>query len=495
MVRAVRSKNPPSINVIPVRHSATNRRTDASSGAKALDGSADVVWRKYFYRHWLSLTTLLKASAARSLRLIFAGRFVRGSRSRIPALPAFGRGHATCRGAGMTGAFLGALSIFICTLIFLPSNGVAKTASTPELEGILQKIASRHYRWIALRAEVLLFFAKEGDPNAMCGGDLLYQRLDERMLLTCVDARQELMFVFRTLDRRFDLYLPSQNTVYHGSIFDLEDSPDLSSHLKARDLYRALKPMAVDPRRAKIERNNSLVTSLDVYGRGTHEKKLVRKLYLTPEGDVRGELFYNAKEQPVTEIQRYDFREFRSPVGAYDSIIFPKKITIMSPETKKGSAVFFTRVTALDTIDPLEFILRIPPGTQEVFLEEKDPRFQPSNTSESEAQHLLQRSEVRLTPKAARFQDSKASAQRTAAPVPPIKKAPVYLAAPREKPAAKKTPQAPEPVAAPVVPASLPKDASTNTDADIVVEDQSPEGPSSATDAQTTLDPSVDPAV
>ncbi|MDD5226273.1 MAG: hypothetical protein PHV97_03690, partial [Candidatus Omnitrophica bacterium] len=156
-------------------------------------------------------------------------------------------------------------SFFLASLLisFLSFSPFARAETVPgsELEGILQKIESRHYRWIAIRADVLLFFAKAGDPNAMCGGELLYQRLDERMFLTCVDARQELMFVFRTLDRRFDLYLPAQNTVYHGSIFDLEDSPDIESHLKARDLYRALKPMAVDPRRAKVERTNSLVTS------------------------------------------------------------------------------------------------------------------------------------------------------------------------------------------------------------------------------------------
>ena len=260
--------------------------------------------------------------------------------------------------------------LFIALLGF-GSLSWAETAPSAELEGILQKIESRHYRWIAIRADVLLFFAKTGDPNAMCGGELLYQRLDERMFLTCVDTRQELMFVFRTLDRRFDLYLPAQNTVYHGSIFDLEDSPDIESHLKARDLYRALKPMAVDPSRTKVERTNSAITSLDVYGRSEDEGTLVRKLYLTPEGDVRGELFYDSKKRPITEIQRYDFRELRGHVGSYDSIIFPKKITILSPETKKGSAIFFTRVTALDTIDPLEFILRVPPGTKEIFLDEK----------------------------------------------------------------------------------------------------------------------------
>ncbi len=372
-----------------------------------------------------------------------------------------------------------ALRSFFLTVLFASLLGLgpvsgAETAPDAELEGILQKIESRHYRWIAIRADVLLFFAKEGDPNAMCGGELLYQRLDERMFLTCVDTRQELMFAFRTLDRRFDLYLPAQNTVYHGSIFDLEDSPDIESHLKARDLYRALKPLAVDSRRTKVERTNSAITSLDVYGRNAAEGTLVRKLYLTPEGDVRGELFYDPKGRPVTEIQRYDFRELRGRVGSYDSVIFPKKITITSPETKKGSAIFFTRVSALDAINPMEFILRVPPGTKEVFLDEKDPRYRPSKTS----------------------------AESTATPVPPIKTVPVYLAQPRKIPTAKKIPvpaqkekkppKAPEPAAAPVSTSDITTVSPANADAGIALSDQLPEGPSSASDAQTTLDPSVD---
>ncbi|MFH1208447.1 MAG: hypothetical protein V1673_02670 [Candidatus Omnitrophota bacterium] len=371
-------------------------------------------------------------------------------------------------------SFFGAF--FFVSLLSCASVSLAEAPPNTELEGILRKIESRHYRWIAIRADVFLFFAKGGDPNAMCGGELLYQRLDERMFLTCVDARQELIFIFRTFDRRFDLYLPAQNTVYHGSIFDLEDSPDIESHLKARDLYRALKPMAVDPRRAKIERTNFAITSLDVYGRNEKEGALVRKLYLTPESDVRGELFYNAEGRPVTEIQRYDFREIQGHAGSYDSVIFPKKITILSPETKKGSAIFFTQVTALDTVDPLEFILRVPPGTKEVFLDERDPRYQRSKTT---------------------------AAAPGPAPVSSAKTVPVYLAKPREIPKTKitpppaqkekKTPEAPKPAAAPTLPVSV--NVPENTDADMAPEGPSPAESSSASDAQTTLDPSVGPSL
>ena len=170
----------------------------------------------------------------------------------------------------------------------------AKAAPNIELEGILQKIESRSYRWIAIRADVLVFFAGAGNAQAMCGGELLYQRLDERMLLSCVDTHKELVFVFRTFDRRFDLYLPSQNTVYHGSIFDLEGSPDIESHLKARDLYRALKPLAVDSRHVRIERDNSAITSLEIFNARNGKDVLARKLLLTPKGDVRGEVYYDA---------------------------------------------------------------------------------------------------------------------------------------------------------------------------------------------------------
>lgn len=264
------------------------------------------------------------------------------------------------------------LSVLALTLFSSP----APAASDPgALESILQKIEARHYRWVAIRTEVLLFFAVSGNSSAMCGGELLYQRLDERIFLPCVDPQKNLVFVFRSLDRRFDLYLPAQRTIYHGSIFDMEDSPDIESHLKPRDLYRALKPSAFDPDRTEIERNDPVSILLNVYDKKNGERALERKIYLTPEGDVLGELYYGLKGQPLTQIQRYDFREIPAKVSSFRSIFFPKKITIVSPQTQKGSALFFTNVKALDSLDPLEFILRVPMGTREVFLDEKIPEF------------------------------------------------------------------------------------------------------------------------
>ncbi len=263
------------------------------------------------------------------------------------------------------------LSLLIPGLLLFSSMSAAAADPKP-LEAILQKIESRHYRWVAIRAEVLLFFAVSGDSRAMCGGELLYQRLDERMFLPCVDPKKNLVFVFRTLDRRFDLYLPGKNTLYHGSIFDMEDSPDIESHLKPRDLYRALKPSAFDPDHTEIERSGPMNITLNVYNEKRGKKSLEKKLYLAPAGDVLGEVYYGPEGQPLTQIQRYDFREVPAEVSSFHSIIFPKKITIISPATQKGSALFFANVKALDTVDPLEFLFQVPPGTKEVFLDEKN---------------------------------------------------------------------------------------------------------------------------
>jgi hypothetical protein len=375
------------------------------------------------------------------------------------------------------------LAFFFVSFLGPGSFSWAETAPNTELEGILRKIESRHYRWIAIRADVLLFFAKTGNLNAMCGGELLYQRLDERMFLTCVDAQQELTFAFRTLDRRFDLYLPSQNTVYHGSIFDLEDSPDIESHLKARDLYRALKPMAVDSRRTKIERTNSAITSLNVYGRNETKETLERKLYLTPEGDVRGELFYDSKERPVTEIQRYDFRELQGHVGAYDSFIFPKKITITSPGTKKGSAIFFSRVTALDAIDPLNFLLRVPPGTKEIFLDEKDPRFAPptpaNNLKTAKKTPLSNPTSLKNTGAAPQLKSETKFVKKV--PQPPLRK---KGSTPKSEGPQKSQIKISTKTVSPV-----------NAGTDTTTVAQPAAGPISTPNDQTTLDPSVEPSV
>lgn len=268
------------------------------------------------------------------------------------------------------------LLLFTAVALFPFRVLAEKPVPRPELETLLKQIEHRHYRWIAFRADVILFFVAPGSSKqTMCGGELLYQRLDERMLLSCYDSNKDLVFVFRTLDRRFDLYMPSQNTLYHGSVFDLEDSPEIESHLKLIDLYRALKPGMFDLRYTEVDTASDVKVSLNVFGSANGGSYLSRKLYVTPAGDVVGEVFFNPEGQALTEIQRYDFQEIDARAGAFKSVYFPKKVTIISPQSGKNTAIFFNKIKPLDAIDSYEFLLRIRKGTQEVFLKEVDPRF------------------------------------------------------------------------------------------------------------------------
>ena len=233
-------------------------------------------------------------------------------------------------------------------------------------------------------------------------------------------------------------------------------------------------------------------TNLDVYSPKDGKDILSRKLFLSPEGDVRGEVYYDSAGRSATEIQRYDFLEIPGQSGSFRSIIYPKKITIISPETQKGTALFFSNVKAQDTIDPLEFLLRLPPGTKEVFLDEKGSRSPASKKSEN----------------AVRLQAPKRATPPLPAPVPPVKEVPVYYAKPREVPeekavphpvvkaekrAAVKKPTGPRPAAPASAPATTSNDKNVSKEADLVGEEARPVDQTSPAYDQGSLDPSVEP--
>jgi hypothetical protein len=100
---------------------------------------------------------------------------------------------------------------------------------------------------------------------------------------------------------------------------------------------------------------------------------------------VVGELFFDPEDRTLTDIQRHDFREIEERVGSFKSVYFPKKVTIVSPETGKNTAIFYGKVTHLDSIDAYQFLLRIQKGTKEVFLDEVDPRFSLMGAAEPSA--------------------------------------------------------------------------------------------------------------
>ena len=266
------------------------------------------------------------------------------------------------------------LLIIILTLAF-PFAGLQAETSPNDLGTLLKLLEARNYRWIGIQSNVIFSFIAPGGSQAICGGELRYQRLDEKMLLVCSDQKGDLLFIFRTLDRRFDLYLPSQQTLYHGSIFDLQDSPEIESHLKLLDLYRALKPMTFNPRNAEIDNLTGATIILNIFSENAEPRYLTRKLYMTPQGDVIGEVYFSKEGKPVTEIRRQEILEIPTHHTAFPSIFFPKRVTLVSPETGKNTAILFSKVKSVDVIEDVDWLFPVPEGTREVFLQEKDPRF------------------------------------------------------------------------------------------------------------------------
>ena len=195
-------------------------------------------------------------------------------------------------------------------LLFFPFTSKRLVATTPaEMTAeIVKKIETRRGNWIAMKADLHLYFL-EGGHRAACRAELAYQRLEERILLKGYNAKEELLFVFKTNDRNFEIYLPKQRKVYRGDIFTLEDSPDIESTLKPLDLYRALKPMAIPLPQTEIKNLEGGNISLRIMGMRQDKPYLARRILATKEGDVQVEIYYSFEEKPMTIIRRSNFKE------------------------------------------------------------------------------------------------------------------------------------------------------------------------------------------
>ncbi len=139
----------------------------------------------------------------------------------------------------MTCGILFSILIFCVSPLTFAKNQDLSNAS------LLRLLHNRRGNWIALNGDLSLEFLTPQGKKVTCRAELVYQRLDEKILLKGFNEKNEPLFIFKTSDRNFELYLPLISEFYHGSIFDLEDSPEIQSHLKALDLYRALKPGGV----------------------------------------------------------------------------------------------------------------------------------------------------------------------------------------------------------------------------------------------------------
>ncbi len=252
-----------------------------------------------------------------------------------------------------------------------PAWATPQTQDRPSPNTIVRSIHERRGNWIALKAGLNLEFITPQGRKIICRGELAYQRLDEKILLRGFNEKNELLFAFKTLDRNFQLYLPLIGEDAHGSIFDLEDSPDIQSQLRALDLYRALKPGAIPVERmnAVWQKNGNILIKIK---KGKTGDLLSREILASPKGDVLKEVFYSAAGTPSAEIFRSEFREIKSKI--VPKSFFPHRIEItaypLAPKSgaPKKTVLLFTRLELLSEIPASDFKFSIPENTKRLKL-------------------------------------------------------------------------------------------------------------------------------
>jgi hypothetical protein len=223
----------------------------------------------------------------------------------------------------------------ISALLFSFSPSLLFSQTEPSaLPALIQKVEARRGTWTGYKAQIEIQFTAASGKQASCQGTLAYHRLDEMILLQCYGNKEKRVFTLKTTDREFELYLPGHRTVYKGSIFALEDSPAIESHLRAWDLYRAFKPMVIPSENTgiKTSEQGTIVTVLRV-----REGAAVpaRELTVSPEGDIVSEIYYGLSGKTSVEIQRSEFQEIGA-VTAGTSTAYPRHIRILSHKESGG---------------------------------------------------------------------------------------------------------------------------------------------------------------
>ncbi len=235
----------------------------------------------------------------------------------------------------------------------------------------IRKIENRRGTWLNLRTGLKMNFTSAQGKKASCDADLVYDRLNEKILLKGYNVQKKLLFAFRTDDRDFKLYLSSANTDFFGSIFDLEDSPAIHSHLKALDLYRALKPAAI-PADAQIETETGGNIRLKVMGK----HGLEREIFANAAGDVVTEVYYRKDGNIKSVIERKDFKPVMK--GKKESFYFPGKVLVRNyfspPGTPGGQSeteLLFVTAEFSESFGPLDFDFKLPENTRSADMSEE----------------------------------------------------------------------------------------------------------------------------
>ncbi len=231
--------------------------------------------------------------------------------------------------------------ILLGLLILLMKDGTPATAesiSLPLAPLVREQIEVRRGVWMGLSADITLQFVDHGQ-SASCHGTLTYDRLQEKVTLDCYNLKNKLLFSYQTLDQDFEIYLPAQNKVIKGDIFELQYDPDTHLQLRPLDLYRALKPMLIEEGQAHITDWKEDSLKLNIFKKkDSGSSYLSRSLLVTKQGDITEEIFYTPAEQPSIKITRKDFADNKMK-DLKRKVPYPRVTEILSLEEDRKTTL------------------------------------------------------------------------------------------------------------------------------------------------------------
>ncbi len=242
---------------------------------------------------------------------------------------------------------------------------------TPEETQLLQQTENRLSGWVTYKAAIQFEFFVADKKMADCQGEVLYRRMDEKLLLQCFDEKKERVFVFKTADMQFQLYLDRAKTLFQGNIFDLEYAPNIDSQLKPLHLYHALKFAYIPRERTEIDTSDQKTKTFRVLAKTPEHTYVSRMFTIDSQGDVPLETYFDLRGNRVVEISRSNFK-FSGDVGylRHEKIFFPEVVTLVDQsavdKAERKTILHFSNIETEPTLQSTDWISPIPKDAKTV---------------------------------------------------------------------------------------------------------------------------------
>lgn len=242
------------------------------------------------------------------------------------------------------------LTSFLCLQLALTPLVFSETFVDQDMATIrdlLNKINARKHAWFGLEADVEMKFKTEQNTGAGCRGKLTYLRLDEKMHLECNNKQGKTVFLFKTSDVDFELYLPIQKKLYKGNIFDLEDDHEIHSHIKPFDLYRALKPLPLNAEEITIGKITKEKATLMVWANNGDTDYVKRRVTADHQGHVIRDQFFNSDNVIQKDIMRSSYKAIALEKKDQESLQMPHDIHIIDNDSGQTTHLEFQTMRLL----------------------------------------------------------------------------------------------------------------------------------------------------